>query len=58
MTGFQSVKFNQLLQKYVSSEMQVRNATPAERPVAEGIATKYRQKLQNYVEMLTTTESK
>lgn len=54
MTGLQSVKFNQLLQQYVAAEIQVKEVPHWDRPEAEGIATKARQKLQEYVESLTT----
>lgn len=53
MTGLQRVKFNQLLQHYVATEMQVKEVPSWDKPEAEGIATKARQKLQHYVESLT-----
>ena len=54
MTDSQSVKFNQLLQQYVAAEIQVKEVPHWDRPEAESIATKARQKLQQYVESLTT----
>lgn len=53
MTGLQSVKFNQLLQAYVAAELQVKEVPHWDRPEAEGIATKARQRLQEYVESMT-----
>lgn len=54
MTDSQSVKFNQLLQQYVAAEIQVKELPYWHRPEAGSIATKARQKLQQYVESLTT----
>lgn len=53
MTGLQSVKFNQLLQAYVAAEIQVKEVPQWDKPDAEGIATKARQRLQDYVESLS-----
>ncbi len=56
MTGLQKVKFNQLLQAYVAAEIQVKEVPRWDRPEAEGIATKARQRIQDYVDQLTSKE--